>query len=140
MSERYDDAEYVPSVTTTEISMSERETPRTDAAAMEACGNCDDDENGQAMVSIRFARDLERENARLKAKLAAAERKDVDNAVEFRRVVNEINSAKDRAEQALARILRDNGLNSDNAALAREAHTDHPLRVWDRTCPACQEK
>jgi hypothetical protein len=42
--------------------------------------------------------------------------------------------------EALVRILSDNGLNSDNAALARDAlaHTDHPLRVWDRTCPACQ--
>lgn len=37
------------------------DTPRSDAAAIECCGNCDDDAEGQAMVSIRFARQLERE-------------------------------------------------------------------------------
>jgi hypothetical protein len=61
---------------------------------------------------------------------------------EARQLVSEntlLRAAKERAERALVLILSDNGLNSDNAALARDAlHTDHPLRVWDRTCPACQ--
>lgn len=48
------------------------DTPRTDAAAIEACGNCEDDDMGQAVVSIRFARQLERELATVTAERDAA--------------------------------------------------------------------
>jgi len=51
------------------------ETPRTDAAAIEACGHCDDDDDGQAVVPIRSARALERE---LTAGRAARERAEAE--------------------------------------------------------------
>ena len=41
-------------------------TPETDAAAIDACGHCEDDTDGQAVVPVRFARRLERERDQLK--------------------------------------------------------------------------
>lgn len=47
--------------------MSEKPTMETDAAAIEACGHCEDDDDGQAVVPIRFARRLERERDEARA-------------------------------------------------------------------------
>ena len=41
------------------------DTPIADAAAIEASGNCDDDADGQAVVSIRVVRQLEKTNTAL---------------------------------------------------------------------------
>jgi hypothetical protein len=123
-----------------EREMSERETPIK--ARMEKVANDLADDGivcRDPILALRHGVDrieeLERENARLRAKLA-----DVSEHAEYeqRRADGAVAELVE-VHEALARILRDNGLNSDNAALARDAlHTDHPLRVWDRTCPACQ--
>jgi hypothetical protein len=68
MSERYDDAEYVPSITTTDIEMNERETPRTDALwrkLMDACkaSGIPPSRANQAFSTLPEFRELEREKA-----------------------------------------------------------------------------
>jgi hypothetical protein len=49
------------------------ETPRTDSAAIEASGHCESNAEGQAVVGIEFARQLERALAQSQARCAELE-------------------------------------------------------------------
>ena len=67
------------------------------------------------------------------------------NAQEFRKGADAIARLQSKLEQPdndlelVANLLKEYGLQALDVVAAFKAHTDHPLRHYDRTCPACQK-
>lgn len=67
------------------------------------------------------------------------------NAQEFRKGADAIERLQSKLEQPdddlelVANLLKEYGLQALDVVAAFKAHTDHPMRHHDRTCPACQK-
>lgn len=72
-------------------------TPRTDAAAIEASGHCEDGPDGEAIVGISFARQLERELAEVK--------EDLFQQIEARNRLSAPSASGERVDVELVRFL-----------------------------------